>query len=178
MTEDITLVNQAQSWDKWALEELIRKNLQGIYSVCFRICQDEQDAHDITQNVCIKIINWLAKFKNESLFKTWIYRIAYNEALDHLRKQKYHEDITVIENTVGTTDNLDIDEEYRNKVINWALKELPEIDRSLILFFYFDELRINQIAEITHLNENTIKTRLSRAKKLLSVKLDPLWIHY
>ncbi len=178
MTEDIILVNQAQNWDKRALEELIRKHLQDIFSVCYRVCQDESNAYDITQNVCIKIITGLSKFKKEASFKTWIYRIAYNEALDHLRKQKYHEDITNIENIIGTIDSVDIDEEYRSKAIWWALKELPELDRSLILFFYFDELKISQISEITHLNENTIKTRLSRAKKLLSVKLAPLWIHY
>lgn len=82
----------------------MKRYLQGIFAIAFRLCEDADDANDITQEVCIKIMKSLKTFRKESEFKTWIYRIAYNETLYFLRSKKEPIDIADIEFSLGEND--------------------------------------------------------------------------
>lgn len=116
-------------------------------------------------------------FKKESELKTWIYRIAYNETLKFLQSKKEYIDLEIVEPYLGQVDSYDIDSRDAEVVVLSSIDRLPPIDKSIILFFYFDDLKIREIADIMQMNENTIKTRLSRAKLFLQPYLETLWKH-
>jgi RNA polymerase sigma-70 factor (ECF subfamily) len=147
--------------------------LQKIFQACFRVCLNESNANDITQNVVLKIIKNLSKFQNKSEFSTWYYRIAYNESITFLKKNKINIEFDELENVIidETTDFYDSDNKQQKQDINKAINSLPLLDRNIILYFYFDNIKIKEIAVILELNENTVKTRLKRAKNKLQSHL-------
>lgn len=151
------------------LNILLEKHIDNIFKSCYRVCLDETQANDITQNVVIKIIKHLHKFEMKSEFSTWYYRIAYNESITFLKKQKHHIEYDEVENYLidENTNFYNIDEKIQQKDINQSINSLSTLDRNIILFFYYDDKKITEIAEILDLNENRVKTRLSRAKKKL-----------
>lgn len=155
----------------------MKRYLQGIFAIAFRLCEDADDANDITQEVCIKIMKSLKTFRKESEFKTWIYRIAYNETLYFLRSKKEPIDIADIEFSLGENDVYEWDTVSLEKSVHEAIDQLPPIDKTIILLYYFDDLKIREIADIIDMNENTIKTRISRAKVFLQPLLETLWKH-
>ena len=171
--EDKKLIQNYLIWDEQSLEILLEKHLQSIFSACFRVCLDESDANDITQNVLIKIIKNLDKFNFNSEFKTWYYRIAYNESITFMKKIKWHTNIDEVQNIIISEDNTakNIDNSILKDDISIEINKLPIIDRNIILYFYYDDLKIKEIAEILGKNENTIKTKLSRVKKKLKINL-------
>lgn len=171
---DNILIDRTLGGDIDSFEILLGRYMQGIFSVCFRVCQDPDDAHDITQNACIKIMDHLADFKKEAEFKTWVYRIAYNESLQFLRSKKEYIDLEIVEPYLGKADEYDIDQRDMECRVRQSIDKLPPIDKSIVLFFYYDDLKIRTIAEIMDMNENTVKTRLTRAKQFLQPFLEPL----
>ncbi len=175
--QDKQLIKQYLYWNKESLEELLEKHLQTIFASCYRVCLDESDANDITQNVLIKIIKNLHKFSFKSSFKTWYYRISYNESITYLKKNKWFTNIEEIEqNLVFEEDkSADIDKEIQKNKITKEINKLPLIERNIILLFYYDELKIKEISRIIWLNENTIKTKLHRTKKKLKSNLEKIW---
>jgi RNA polymerase sigma factor (sigma-70 family) len=94
---DDILIDRFLAGDTPSLEILLERYLQGIFAICFRICQDTDDANDITQNVCMKIMKYIGGFKRESELKTWIYRIAYNESLYFLKSRKEYVELENVE---------------------------------------------------------------------------------
>lgn len=176
LTDDI-LIDRFLAWDINSLEILVGRYLQGIFAICFRLCQDTDDANDITQDVCMKVMKHLSGFKRESEFKTWVYRIAYNESLWFLRTKKEYTDLEIVEPYLGECDTYDIDTKDAALLIRSTIDILSPIDKSIILFFYYDDLKIREIADIMEMNENTIKTRLARAKLFLQPYFETLWKH-
>jgi RNA polymerase sigma-70 factor, ECF subfamily len=134
---------------------------------------DEHDANDITQNVVLKIIRFLPKFWEKSSFSTWYYRIAYNESITYLKKKKDESDIDILEKIPDETNSIiqEIDSKYVSEIVTEKIHDLPVIERNIILYYYYDDLKIKDIAEIMNINENTVKTKLSRSKKSLSTQL-------
>ena len=151
--------------------------MQGIFNIVFRICEDSDDANDITQDVCMKIMKALKNFKWDSEYKTWIYRIAYNEALQFLRSKKESVELDVVEYSLWYHDTYAGDIVHMEEAVQRAIHALPPLDKSIILMFYYDDLKIREIASIMDMNENTVKTRLSRAKDFLQPLLEKIWKH-
>ena len=156
------------------MEILLTKYMQSIFSISHRLCQDIDDAHDITQDVCMKIMKHIKSFKGSSELKTWIYRIAYNEALQFLKSKKEFIELDVVEPYLGEPDTYDVDSESARVLVQKSIDTLSPLDKSIILFYYYDDLKIREIADIMKINENTIKTRLSRAKLTLQPLLETL----
>jgi len=172
--DDKKLIQNYLSWDEESLEILLDKHLQSIFSSCYRVCLDETDANDITQNVLLKIIKNINKFNFNSEFKTWYYRISYNESITFMKKKKWYTDIEEVQNIITTEDNSskDIDNSILKDDITIEINKLNLLDRNIILYFYYDDLKIKEISEILEINENTVKTRLSRTKKKLKINLE------
>ncbi len=122
-------------------------------------------------------MKYLPSFKRESELKTWIYRIAYNEWLQFLKSKKEFVELDIIEPYLGKNDTYDMDSRDAEVIVRKSIDTLPPLDKSIILFYYYDDLKIREIAEIMEMNENTIKTRLSRAKLFLQPLLETLWKH-
>lgn len=170
---DSLLIQNYLAGDEDSLNELLSRHIQKIFSACFRVCLDEQDANDVTQNVLLKIIKNLWKFKWESNFSTWYFRIAYNESINFLKRKKGHSDIEQYSEILPSQDDTpaEIDEKLLAQELTSHINTLPVIERNIILYYYYEGLKLREIANVMNMNENTIKTRLTKAKKLLSPKL-------
>ena len=177
MLDDEKLIKKYIDWDKKSLEKLLGKHLQGIFNMCYRYSLNEDDSNDITQEVCIKIVKNLSKFKFKSSFKTWVYRITYNETINYLKKNKqnlsFEEESYKIESINTPEKELEKKEIY--KIITKEINKLDETSRNIILMYYYDDLKIKEISQIIWINENTIKTKLKRAKQFLKPKIEKLW---
>ena len=119
----------------------------------------------------------IKSFRKESELKTWIYRIAYNETLYFLRSKKESINIEEIEFSLGQNDIYEWDVVLLEKSVHNAINQLHPINKTILLLYYFDDLKIKEIADIMNMNENTIKTRISRSKLFLQPLLETQWKH-
>ena len=129
---------------------------------------DHDDANDLTQEIFVKIWKNLAKFRADSLLYTWIYRIATNECLTFLNKKKkasfgsLEEVETII---VSNNSTASIDGEAVQKKLEAALSKLPDKQRLVFNLKYFDELKYEDISEITSTSVGALKTSYHLAVK-------------
>lgn len=174
---DMAFVRKAKRGDEPAFRELVSR-YQGklcLYLRHLTLAGDECD--DILQEVFVKAYNALPRFDARKRFSPWIYRIAHNEAINYLKKKNRRklvswEDIASSKDELGAAGESETPEEewMRKDVQNGvqqALARLPEKDRELIVFRYFLEKPYAEISEILGVPENTVASRLYRAKEKL-----------
>ncbi|MEQ6121522.1 sigma-70 family RNA polymerase sigma factor [Reichenbachiella sp. MALMAid0571] len=142
------------------------KNL--VYSITLSIVKDHLIAEEVTQDVFVNAFKALKNFNRNSKFSTWIYKIAYNEALKKLKKTKV-EILTLDENLQDDLEDESILSSLHQKeqqfVINKALEMLTS-DESLVLrLFYLEEENINEVINITGWSRSKVKVTLFRARK-------------
>ena len=118
----------------------------------------------------------MPKFKGDSKFSTWLYKIAYNTSLDAIKKNSnQYNNVAIDEITVNYISSIEtildgIEREERATIINDCLEQLAEDEKAILVFFYFKELSLKEIVEITSMSEANVKVKLHRArKKLLSI---------
>ncbi|MFA9424280.1 MAG: RNA polymerase sigma factor, partial [Sedimentibacter sp.] len=127
------------------------------------------DTLDIIQEAIFKAIVSLDNLKNPEYIRTWFYRILINSALDFLRKRKKL--IVVDEEFISSFDCGSVDT-YADIDLHKALDELPDNYRSIIVLRFFEDLKIEEIAEILDENVNTVKTRLYKSLEKLRINLN------
>ncbi|MBP6004459.1 MAG: sigma-70 family RNA polymerase sigma factor [Pyrinomonadaceae bacterium] len=158
-------------------EELVRRYQRPITSYVYRMLGNHESALDVTQEVFIKVYNSLHKYSSEYKFSTWLYRIAHNAAIDHMRRNSITAMSIESENADGTF-QLQIESrrpspeqdhernEWRNE-IDAVVKCLPPSYRDLILLRHSRDLSYDEIAQITGLPLGTVKNRLFRAREMM-----------
>jgi RNA polymerase sigma-70 factor, ECF subfamily len=158
-------------------EELVRRYQRPITSYIFRMVGNYESALDVTQEVFIKVYNSLTKYSPEYKFSTWLYRIAHNAAVDHLRRNSVNVQSLEAENSEGTFE-LQIESrgatpeqehersEWRSEIES-VVRCLPPAYRDLILLRHGRDLSYDEIAEVTALPLGTVKNRLFRAREMM-----------
>lgn len=162
--------------DTNAFAFLVDKYKTMIFTLALKMVKSREEAEEISQDTFIKAFKNLSKFKGESKFSTWLYKIGYRTTLDSLKKhkEKYSTD-TIDEitfNKIKSTENIleGIERKERAEIINNCILRLPEDERTILWMFYFDELSLKEIIAITNFSEANVKVKLHRARKrLLSV---------
>lgn len=139
------------------------------------------EAEDILQETFLKAYLNLDTFREDASMYTWLYSIARNLAIDEFRKRKYEKLISntpIEEMEVSNDDNDDGKENIDHQVLlmRKAIAQLPELLRSIVVMKTIDGLSYPEIAEITELNEETIKNRMFRARKELAAILKQMGI--
>jgi RNA polymerase sigma-70 factor (ECF subfamily) len=135
--------------------------------------KNKEESEDISQDTFIKAYKNLNKFKGESKFSTWLYRIAYHTSLDQIKKNKNNNTTFEIHevtlNQIQSADDIlqGIERKERAKIMDECLLRLPEEERSILWMFYYDELSLKEIIEVTSLTEANVKVKLHRARKRL-----------
>ncbi|HPT75149.1 MAG TPA: sigma-70 family RNA polymerase sigma factor [Defluviitaleaceae bacterium] len=175
--EEKLLVKRAKKGNISAFEELIIEHESKVYNIAYRILNNEEDAKDLSQEVFIKAFNSLHKFREDSSFSTWLYRIAMNTYIDELRKRKGRESYSIdrdIQTDEGTIPRefqdkqLNPEEELMNKElasqIQWALNHLSETYKEVIILRDFQGFDYKQISQILGCSLGTVKSRISRAR--------------
>lgn len=141
---------------------------ENFYRLAFSYVKNADDALDIVQESVYKAILSSRKLKNPEYIKTWFYRIVVNTSLDFLRKQR--KSIAVGEEILASFDFGTVDH-YEDFDLQEALDNLPVKYRTIVILRYFEDLKIDEIAEILNENINTVKTRLYKSLEKLRIKL-------
>lgn len=174
MTEnpEFVLINRVLAGEHQLYAELVNKYQSYAYTIALKIVENRPEAEEIAQDGFIKAFRSLSTFNQEAKFSTWLYRIVFNTAITYKRKskQKFHS----IENTIiehkQEADGF-LEREDKKKFIKNALATLNATDRLVITLFYLKELSLDEIAEITSMQANTVKVRLHRARQRLGDEL-------
>ena len=174
---DGELVKTAIAGREASFEELVRRYQRPIAAYVYRMVGDYDSALDLTQEVFIKVYNSLARYRSEFKFSTWIYKIAHNAAIDHLRRYAVrgqavtsgfdtdHRD-TPVEGRRLTPEQESERKERRSEV-EMVVEMLPRAYRELIVLRHSHDLSYDEIAEVTGLPLGTVKNRLFRAREAM-----------
>ncbi|NLU26841.1 MAG: sigma-70 family RNA polymerase sigma factor [Hungateiclostridium thermocellum] len=150
------------------IAEYAVKHKENFYRLAYSYVKNADDALDIVQESVYKAISSMDSLKNPDYLKTWFYKIVVNTSLDFLRRQKRN--VAVGEEILGSFDFGAVDS-YGDFDLQRALDNLPEKYRTIVVLRYFEDLKIDEIAEILNENVNTVKTRLYKSLEILRVKL-------
>jgi RNA polymerase sigma factor (sigma-70 family) len=172
-TKDQLYIDKVINGDTNAFAYLVDAYKDMVFSLAFKMTKNREEAEEVSQDTFIKAFKNLNKFKGDSKFSTWLYRIGYHACLDAIKKNKNHNNsLEINEITFNKIQSVDtilqgIERKERATVMNDCLLKLPEEERSIIWMFYFDELSLKEIIEVTSLSEANLKVKLHRARKRL-----------
>ncbi len=174
---DIELIASAIRGREDGFEEIVRRYQRPITNYVFRMLNDYDSALDVTQEVFIKVYNSLSKYSSEYKFSTWLYRIAHNAAIDHIRRKSPNQQSIEAENGDGSyqlqLESPNPSPEQERERSEWrteiaaVVKCLPAAYRELILLRHSQDMSYDEIAEITNLPLGTVKNRLFRAREMM-----------
>ena len=176
--DDNILIKAITNGDTKAYTQLVDRYKDLIYTLALRMLKHREEAEEAAQDTFIKVFKSLDKFKGDSKFSTWIYKVAYNTCLDTIKKNKKHlNNVTIDAYTFNKLDTIDnaldnmINKE-RQTLIKQCIHKLPEDSSALLTLFYFEELSLDEISQIINVEANTVKVKLFRARKKLAVILE------
>ena len=176
INNDQIYINKVLKGDANAFAYLVNTYKTMVYSLALKMMKNTEEAEEVAQDTFIKAYKNLNKFKGDAKFSTWLYKIGYRNCLDALKKhqEKYNifaiDEVTI--NKIESTESIlqGIERKERAQIINKCLLKLPEDERSILWMFYFEELSLKEIMQITDMSESNTKVKLHRARKrLLSV---------
>ena len=184
---DVSVVRQVQAGDVAAFDQLVLKYRARVYGVVYHLTSNRDDAADLTQDAFIKAFQSINRFQGQSSFFTWLYRIAVNSTLTHLRKhrlrtffsfEKINEDDRISAEVIAAlTDATGADRETfareLQEKLNEAMQKLSIKHRTVITLFEIDGLSHQEIAEVMDCSVGTVRSRLHYAKQLLQSELQP-----
>jgi len=172
--EEARLINLAKNGDLVAFEKILFIYEKPIYNYIRRLVKQTEDAEDLTQKTFIKLFQSSKSADAEKKFKSWIYKIATNTVYDWFRKRKRSAEV-LMENYDIRAETIADDEAYYNidSLIDLenALAKIKPAYKSILLLYYKNGLKYQEIAEILNLPLNTVKTHLRRAKLALKNEL-------
>ncbi|WP_312150470.1 RNA polymerase sigma factor [Empedobacter sp.] len=150
-----------------AFKPLVKEYHQKVYWQIRRMVLIHEDADDITQNVFIKIYQNLSSFKNESKLSTWIFRIAYNETINFIHKNAKEQNVSFEDYSMNVAHDLFSDEYFIGDEIEQKLQKaiasLPEKQRLVFMMKYYDEMKYEQISEISGTSVGALKASYHHA---------------
>jgi RNA polymerase sigma-70 factor (ECF subfamily) len=170
--EETRLIDQARAGDQSAFTTLVERYQGAVYNLCYRMLGQSQDAEDAAQEIFLRVYRQLHSYDAGHRFSTWVLSIASHYCIDQLRKRRLS--IVPLETIVPwarsrqpAPDELALSGEARDH-IQGLLARLPEKYRLVLVLRYWYDLSYLEISEITRLPENTVKTRLHRARQMMA----------
>lgn len=176
-TADRELVATAIIGVEGSFEELVRRYQRPISAYVYRMVGNYESSLDLTQEIFIKVYGSLGRYRPEFKFSTWIYKIAHNSAVDHLRRNSTREQ-SLIHGTEGDNFELPVESgrltpeqeserKERRVEIEAVVRTLPANYRELIILRHSQDLTYEEIVEVTGLPLGTVKNRLFRAREMM-----------
>ena len=184
---DIDVVRRVQAGEVAAFDRLILKYRERVYGIVYNLTSNREDAADLTQDAFIKAFQSIHRFSAQSSFFTWLYRIAVNSTLSHLRRARLR--------AFFSLDRMDSDEPVAKEVVdaltdksgadrdafvrelqeklNDAMQKLSIKHRTVVTLFEIDGLSHQEVAEVMGCSVGTVRSRLHYAKQLLQSELQP-----
>jgi len=177
--DERSIIDRVLAGEAEAFEVLVRANQRKVYNLCFRMTGNQEDAEDLAQEAFIKAYQNLAGFKGESGFGPWLYRLASNVCIDHLRREKRREksSLTYLDEAGAAVEIEVADERFspeatldRRQVqegIGRGLDTLTPEHRHILILREINGFSYDEIAEVLELSAGTVKSRISRARLVL-----------
>jgi RNA polymerase sigma-70 factor (ECF subfamily) len=177
-SEEAALVRRVQARDEIAFREIVERYQAKVFSIIYGILRNHNDAEDIAQQVFSKIYFSIQSFDFRSSLLTWIYKITINECYDYLRKKRVRklvyesdfseDDAQRMQNTDTADQARAVDTRLAQKdLVLKLLRKLSSEDRSLLLLKEVEGHSVEELSQMTGMNENTIKVKLFRARQKL-----------
>lgn len=178
MTEQ-ELVARAKAGDDEAFAQLMRANETRIYNLALRMTGNSEDAMDLAQEAFLNAWRGLKFFKGDSAFSTWVYRLASNACIDHLRRAKRRQDISqpmpVDEENDSQPDIPDerfqpeheLERQELRQAVTNGLQQLSDEHRQVLVMREINGLSYQEIADVLDLEPGTVKSRIARARNSL-----------
>ncbi len=185
-SEDRILVARAQEGDTRAFDDLVRKYTSKLYGLIYNMTSNREDTADLLQEVFAKSYRSLKRFMGKSSFYTWIYSIAVNMTLNHLKKRGRHMKVSLDDVDTGiendpdfiavTTAKSGVSREVNihelQKRLNEAMMKLSEDHRTVVTLYDIQGLQHADISKILGVSEGTVRSRLFYAHRLLQSYLE------
>lgn len=168
---DDECVALSQKGDQKAFAELVRRYQGRVFRFILRMTNSRDEALELTQETFLKVFQNIAEWQPTALFRTWLFRIATNSALDTLRRRKVveyvpiEEDMDFADHRVNIEAQLQTIEEYR--ILDWALTQLGHEHREVLLLREIEDMSYADIADTLGIAEGTVKSRIARARAAL-----------
>ena len=181
MESDILLAKEYQVGDIAAFDRMVVMHRKQIYQLAYQLTGSHEDADDISQEVFIRAYRSIGKFRGRSKVSTWLYRIAVNLSLNHLKKESRRahklldEEIlnskidSLISKWTSPLENVEAGE--LAKKIREAMESLPAVERVVFILAVHQELSYKEIARTLNCPMGTVMSRLNRARRRLRDKL-------
>lgn len=179
---DQDYINLVLNGDVNTFAMLIDRYKDLIFTLSLKMLVDSQEAEEAAQDTFIKAYRSLERYKGDAKFSTWLYKIAYNNCLDRLKKKKRTAHIINIEVSEFEMKSLSsaldtIEQNERRTVIDECLKMMTPDESFLLTLYYLQERSLKEISGIMNINENNLKIKLFRSRKklagILRYKLEP-----
>lgn len=178
MTEQ-ELVQAAQQGDQGAFSQLVEQNQGKIYSLCYRMTGNSEDAADLTQEAFLNAWRGLSKFGGQSSFSTWLYRLASNACIDFLRREKRRSALSMTLESKDEDDHQadlpderwsperELERKESRQALQAGLAALSPEHREVLLLRETEGLSYQEIARCLGLEDGTVKSRIARARMSL-----------
>jgi RNA polymerase sigma factor (sigma-70 family) len=177
---DEEIIGLVLNGDVQAFAHLIERHSQIAYSTAFTITRNHEDAEEIVQDAFVKAFSALGSFQGRSKFSTWLFRIVYHHALNHIEKHKPYKTNTDLDFTFEKEDDL-ITEERENLIhkdqgmyIGKVLEKLSTPDRLALTLYYLDEKSQQEISQLTGWSLAATKLRIHRARSKFDEALEKI----
>ena len=162
---------RASDGDGAAFAELVRRYQDRIYRFLLRLTRSPDDALDLTQETFLRAYQGIERWRPEALFRTWLFRIARNQAFDRLRRDRrvefieLEQDADIASGAPGPDALLEARQSFH--LLEQALVRLPAQHREILLLREIEEMSYDDIAMVLDLNIGTVKSRIARARSAL-----------
>lgn len=171
---DAYLIQRAVEGYLDAYEELVRRHADRAYRVALRLTGDHHDAEDIAQESLVAAWQNLPRFRRDSSFSTWLYRIVTRRALNRIDRARRHHSADLLtehpDAAPGPAQHLERD--LRVDAVTNAVQALPPTQRVVIVLYQYESLSYAQIAEVTNSSESSVRSHLYRARRTLARALE------
>ena len=157
------LIKRAKSGEKKAFDELLLKYKSDLYKVARAKLSNVEDIAEVFQETACSAYKYINKLKEEKYFKTWITRILINKCNNHYKKKKYVKEVSFKEIESLTV----VDDYYGDSEFGNIIESLKSEEKLILTLYYGQKYTTKEIAKMLKTNENTIKTKIRRAKKKL-----------
>lgn len=139
-----------------------------MHKVCRMYCDEEEERKDLFQEIVIHLWKSYPSFKGDAKFSTWMYRVAFNIAIQHLRKEKKKKEDTVLPERFDQLSNELEGEELveEKKALRFAINQLNEIEKAIVML-YLEERDNEDIAEIIGISQNNVRVKMTRIRNKL-----------
>jgi RNA polymerase sigma factor (sigma-70 family) len=175
--DDQYYINLVIGGDRNAFAALVDQYKDMVFTLALKMVKNREEAEEVAQDTFIKVYKSLAKFKGESKFSTWLYKVAYNTCLDRLKKHNREQSVVTIDeytnHEITTISNIfdNIEAKERKRLVQRCLDLLPGEDSFLLTLYYFEEQSVKEISKIIGISTNHVKIRLFRSRKKLTAVL-------